>query len=182
MAIVKFNISHNIPPDFPRDDIIIQRLDSFLTFAEKELYKSLRETISRYLRFTRKHGWMYSYTGRLASSFRTTNRKIDRSLLRGRLEITSNHPAARILHTGGVIRPKTTRFLTVPLSSASQYGFSLELQKQLIRSGKLVRIGNMLYVNIVGAKIPIAVLKASVRIPPYMYLSRVLNRLRRSLR
>lgn len=182
MTTVKLTVTHNIPPTFPRDDIITQRIDHLLTILEHEFYKALRETISRRMRYTKRHGWLYTYTRRLANSFRTKNRTIDFKLFRGRLEIVSDHPAARILQTGGTIRPRHSRFLTVPLSTASQYGFSLEVQKQLIKSGQLVRIGNTLCVNIAGAKIPIAVLKASVRMPAYMYLSRTLSRLRKALR
>ncbi len=182
MATVKLNVTHNIPPDFPRDDLITQRIDHLLTILEHEFYKALRATISRRMKYTQRHGWLYTYTGQLANSFRTKNRTIDLKLFRGRLEIVSDHPAARILQIGGVIRPKHSRFLAVPLSSASQYGFSLEVQKQLIKSGRLVRIGNTLCVNIAGIKLPIAVLKASVRMPAYMYLSRTLTRLRKAIR
>ncbi len=141
-------------------------------------FRELQNVISTYMTHTKKHGWNYNYTGNLARSFKLQNRKFIKTSegLLGRATITSNHPGSRILETGGTVFPKTKKKLAVPLSSASAFGFSWETQMNLLSSNDLFRIGNILYVKIAGAKIPLFVLKPFVRIPAYKYITKTLRR------
>lgn len=147
--------------------------------ATTQILDSLYEVIKTYMTHTTKRGYIYRYTGGLASSFRSKTRPnvIDRPkeiIIRN--VISSRHPAAGILQTGGKIRPKNASRLTVPLSDASKFGISLHEAQLLKESGKLFLRNGKLYLKIGGRSIPLFVLKTVVKIPRYRYITKALRK------
>lgn len=176
MFVVKYDIN------LPKIEALPKKIERYAVLV-RDIYldtilSSIKDTIKEYLQFTVSHGYKYNYTNSLVKSFNITHKYNFKhsNTFHAIGIISSTHPAAKILETGGVIRPRSKKFLTIPLSSASQYGFSIEDQRRLLSSGNLFRIGNKLYVNIAGAKIPLFILKSSVRIPPYHYITRAIRR------
>ncbi|HDD70626.1 MAG TPA: hypothetical protein ENF94_00535 [Candidatus Woesearchaeota archaeon] len=137
--------------------------------AEAHLYW-IRKTIKSYLRFTRRHGWKYRYTGNLAKSFQKAildqpNTSHIRAL------IYSDAPQSRILEFGGTITPRRGRFLKVPVKG-TPLPFQLPKNAQLTLAGRVLWFG----------KQPVFTLKPSVRIPAYFYLARAIRSARKEVR
>jgi len=137
---------------------------------------SLFDVIRGYMTHTTRHGYRYTYTGSLYSSFQESKETIinrPKDILVRRV-IHSSHPASAILQTGGEIRPKSASRLTVPIS---QKYVSLEEAQLLRKTGKLFLRNGKLYYKIGGQAIPLFVLKTVVRMPKYMYLSKAFRKL-----
>ena len=145
-----------------------QKDKNFIHNLAKLVRNSIRQTITTYLRFSKKHGWDYPYTGRLAKSF--TLGKIEISDTKLISHVYSDAPQARILELGGTITPKHSQYLKVPVKH-SRLPFTLPKEVELqLKAG-------MLYY---GSR-PAFVLARKVKIPAYSYIKRALELLAPSI-
>lgn len=104
----------------------------------------------------------------LVSSARLLN-SINYRLDGGSIIIGTNLEYARILHEGGVIRPRNAKALAIPLQPMAKVQSPRDFEDTFIRSG-------IIYLKQEGGKVlPLYKLQSSVRIPsrPYMFLDKV---------
>ena len=121
-------------------------------------------------------------TGNLARSiqWRTVESKNGISLFVGSGVLTGGRvPYANILETGGVIRPKRAKWLTIPLrgaltkAGATKNPSARDFPNTFIKKSKS---GNLIiFQKAKGGIIPLFVLKKSVTIPEKAYLSKTLE-------
>ena len=145
-----------------------QKSEQFIKNLAVLVRNSIRQTITEYLRFSRKHGWDYPYTGSLAKSFALGKTEISDTKLIS--HVYSDAPQARILELGGTITPKHSQYLKVPVKH-SRLPFTLPKEAELqLRAGILYYGGR-----------PAFVLARQVKIPAYSYIKRALELLAPSI-
>ena len=142
--------------------------DRFATSLADLLHNNITHTIRTYLRFTRRHGWNYSYTKSLQKSFKLSKMKTP---FGWRIKDSSNHPASRILEYGGVVRPKHKQYLRVPLRHTPAPFNEIPADELYLKGKRLFWKG-----------VPYFVLKLQTFHPAYFYLTKALARTRYQVR
>jgi len=141
--------------------------------ASNILHKAIIDRIKTDLRNTTKHGYNYFYTGKLARSFK---KRVYVTQKRMYAKISSSADYAAIHEAGGTIRPKSKKFLTVPLPT----GIPLNNYPSPRLNPRLFyRAGNVLFLR--QGNIPLYVLKTQVRMPARKYASTAIRKRKRKI-